>query len=154
MLQTGANNRQKGYTLLEMLVTLGIISLMALAIPSLITGLWPGVQLKSAESQIKSDLVQMRVEARLTGQPAGLMIGENSDTYILLPSQEVRTLKPGIKVSLSPHPELFFQETEPEVQILFFPNGRSSGGILHINKDTSEALLQVDWLTSKIEKVS
>ena len=154
MSRTGANKRYKGYTLLEMLVALGIISLMALAIPSLITGLWPGVQLKSAESQIKSDLVQMRVEARLTGQPAGLMIGENSDSYILLPSHEVRTLKPGIKVSLSPHPEFAFQETGPEVQMLFFPNGRSSGGIFHINKESSEATLQVDWLTSKIEEVS
>ena len=147
MSRTGRNS---GYTLLELIVALGIISLVAVVIPVLAGGYLPGVVLNAAADQIKGDLALMRSEAKREGVAAGIRPGEGANAYILVPSGRVRKLGSDIALRLAPGPDELMDGEEAPFSIVFFPQGGSTGGAIAITKSKRSKVLEIDWLTGAV----
>ena len=147
MSRTGRNS---GYTLLELIVALGIISLVAVSIPMLAEGYLPGVALNAAADQIKGDLALMRSEARREGITAGIQLGEDANAYILLPSGQVRKVRPDIALRLAPGPDDLMGDKDAPFSIVFFPQGGSTGGAIAITNGKRSKVLEIDWLTGAV----
>jgi len=129
-------NNRNGYTLLELLVSLGVIALMATLIPTLFINYVPAVAVKEKADEISTTLADLRDQARITGKPQ-TFTAESPD-------------KDGFDISLSPHPD--FEDASSE-KIDFYANGRNSGGVLTIKKGEKTQRLIIDWLTGRIERL-
>lgn len=119
--------RQAGFTLLEMLVALGLFALgAAIVLPNLARGFGPAdlgsaSQLVAAEMRRARNLaLETRVETRFPMRPLEL---------------------PGGVVML----------VEPAEGIRFFPDGSSSGGRAALARGQATRLVEVDWLTGRVQ---
>lgn len=132
MSRTGKTN-QRGYTLLELLVALGVIGLMASVLPALFTGFLPRVELRTVADEVTTEILSARTQAKLSGQTVSV----SAETL------ETR----GYQVTILSHPDFDDSSTE---NITFYPNGRSSGGVIRLSKGDREISITVDWLTGRV----
>jgi prepilin-type N-terminal cleavage/methylation domain-containing protein len=124
---------EAGFSLTEVLVTLSIIALTS----AMILGTSrPADQLKQESEQLAQTLAQLESRARISGEPAGLVLEAGSysaavwtgGNWITLP-RTARTLPSGISVqSPAPAPRELSADAEDTLQpqIVFDPLGHSA----------------------------
>lgn len=145
--------RGAGFTLLELLVTLVIMTLaVSLVAPRLGEAL-PGAELKAETRKVAALLRHARSQAvvlnreiliRLVDEPAALSISTQAQPYRL----------PG-QVRLALNPRRASEETDPADQpgevIRFFPEGHSTGGSITLSReDGRHTSINIDWLTGRV----
>jgi general secretion pathway protein H len=142
------NDREAGYTLLEMLVVLTIIALTA----GLVGVHWSGrknsgnVELEA--SRIEVALRLARSEALTGGKsvPFDVNVTNRTWQYAHHPPNAAAS---GVRLSIYTGRALVAKD---EGTIVFFPNGQSSGGHITVSTLGRVKQIDVDWLTGRIHQ--
>lgn len=139
---------QRGFTLLELLVVLGIIGLILAFVPGFVLRGQPDFDVEVAARAVADGLRATRSAALL----------ENREQLFALDVEErlFRTASMRAPVQIDRRIELTFQTARSELlsegigQIRFFPDGSSTGGRIGLTLDGRHAEISVDWLTGLV----
>lgn len=139
--------RHRGFTLLELLVALGVIALViAVALPHL-PGRAEAPAVKAAAESLAGGLRETR----------GLAIRDNRPVLFSLDVAARRwTIDGGRPAALSPDLTLALETDRRLLQsreagaIRFFADGSASGGRIEVRRGASRAAVTVDWLTGAV----
>lgn len=122
-----APNAERGFTLLELMVVMVLLGLMAgLAYPRLFGR---GPSLEQATQVLVKDLRRAREEALAEGRARVL---------------DLEALAAGL-------PAGFHLQGEG-MPLVFLPNGAASGALLRLEGKGDARLVEVDWLTGRIDR--
>ncbi len=127
---------QSGYTLLELLVALAIMSLLIVFVPRLSPSTRNGLAAKSATYQLAKDLRAARAEALTAGTETSVIIDCASSSYRIAPQGLSRSLGGGVSIAFRGPVD---QSMDKIVSIHFFPDGSSTGGILKVTTPAGAA---------------
>ena len=143
-----SHHRVRGFTLLELLVVLAVISLVVgLAVPR-IAGALPGAQIKGAAYDLAVALRAARSHAIRSNQEAVFTLNVESRRYSMAGENKSRDLPADLRVTLETvRSERYDDDTGG---FRFFPDGTSTGGRITLTGDDREYQIDVDWLTGKI----
>ena len=138
----------RGFTLVELLVVLGIAALLlALAAPMAMRAL-PGTALKTAAQDVADGLRRVRSEAIVSNAEQGFVVDVESRRARLGSRRAPLVLPP--EVSL----RLVVGDTEVDSHrqggIRFFPDGSSTGGRVTLALEGRAYDVGVDWLTGRV----
>lgn len=139
--------RQRGFTLIEMIVVLVI---MGLTLSLLVTrGPWRSRTLvaKGAAGEIAAALREARSEAIGSNRPVSLIVNLKQHSY-RIGSHPAKRLPPELQVSLlTTQGEI---RSTAEAGIRFDPDGSSTGGRVELADGKRKLQVGVDWLTGRV----
>jgi len=145
--------RGAGFTLLELLVTLVIMTLAVSLVAPRFGEALPGAELKAETRKVAALLRHARSQAlvlnreiqiRLVEEPAALSISTEAQPY--RPPGQVH-----LELSAGRASEDSDQADRPGQVIRFFPEGHSSGGSISLSReDGRRASISIDWLTGRV----
>ncbi len=140
--------REHGFTLLELLVVLGILALaLALVAPSL-NAARLGIAVRSAGYELAAHLRSARAAARETNVERALTIDIEGRRYWAEGVVAPRQLPRGIAIDLTvPASERIAANA---ARIRFFPDGSASGARVVLDDGRSATAIRVDWLTGDV----
>ena len=139
--------RQRGFSLLELIVVVVLIAATtALAASVMTTGL-PGQQLRNASRELAAQLRYTRAQAIVTGKPQLFTLDARSREWKApnrrhgqLP-REIEVVATGARI----------EQTQPELMaIRFFPEGAATGGRIVLSRERAAWQLDVEWLTGEV----
>jgi len=135
-----------GFTLIEMMVVLGILGLMLALVPSALSIAIPGQQLRAATNQLADDLRDARARAVLGGEPTAVAI-----------KLEGAGQRVGTTGARLPRDTTILVQNAPAASIVddvasvsFFPDGSASGGTIGLSAGGRTYTITVDWLTGRV----
>jgi general secretion pathway protein H len=137
-----------GFTLMEMLVVLFIVSLLLVTIPPFLAAGMATASAKGAARQLASDLRFARSMAIAGQQEAVLALDLDNRSY--------RVPIANRSVSLSNSLSLVLVTAESERigegqgMIRFFPDGSATGGRITVGHGNGQYDVDVDWLSGKV----
>jgi len=139
----------RGYTLMEVLVALAIIGMVLAAVPFMVGGSRPGVEVRAAAIELASALRRTR-GASITGfHSETFVLDTDRGVYQAGSAQAEAALPEGLKLSLyTARSEL---EGENTGRIRFFPDGSATGGRITLASGANSYFVAVDWLTGAVE---
>lgn len=137
--------KDAGYTLLEVLVAVAIISIVAISAPTLYAQTVPKFQVRQYANNVANHLRFLRDSARQDGRARTLSY---SATEQLITAAENNALTPsGISVVAEP---LGPWQNGAVEEITFYPNGSATGGRLIISRDAVTVTVTIDWISGSI----
>ena len=137
-----------GFTLVELLVVLLIISVVFVAMPIAYDRMKPGLEVRSDAREI----------ARILRKTRGFAIRDNEEVTVLIDLNE-RFLRIGAereRFDLSEGATLTLETARSErigpdaARIRFFPSGASTGGRLTLERLGKIYRIEVDWLFGRV----
>lgn len=145
---TAIHQRHKGFTLLELLVVFGILALMMGVVP-FAYGRWAQyLDFKNTLRDVTYALRSAREHALSTNEPALFSADMRNKTFRSQSGKE-RKFPPGLEFEAT---TAAAASSEDQVKnIVFYPDGGSTGGILKLTAGARSVTIKVDWLTSKFE---
>jgi general secretion pathway protein H len=150
-----AASNQRGFTLLELLI---VMSLIVLAVGLIVPNL--SVTENSAfNAEVRNAVTALSYARRIAIVQATPAVAEFRSLATAINAEPLPEAQAGERHSLwsSDRISLGFQDEfaqEPEstnqVELAFFPQGGSTGGILHFTQNQRSALIRVDSITGRI----
>lgn len=141
-------NRQQGFTLVELLVVLGIAGMLIALAPVAFDRMREGAQYRDVVRRVTTDLRQARQQAVATGREARFLVDfeqrafgvAGRAVFVLPDSIDLDATVAGI--------ELVGQST---ASIRFLPEGGATGGTVEIlRKSGGGSRITVDWLSGRL----
>jgi len=132
-----------GFTLIELMVVLGILGLLLALVPGTLSVAIPGQQLRAASYQLADDLRDARARAVLSGEATSLSIGLDASGEHL--GRSGSRLPRGTTIALEDAPRGSGAE-----EMRFFPDGSASGGTIKLAAGGRTYAITVDWLTGRV----
>lgn len=140
----------RGFTLLELLVVLVIMTLMVALVPPLLSSVGLSTEVRGAARDLASGLRAARSEAVLRQRPVALTLDLEQRTAVVdgrgkrieLPDDEDVTIR-----LYTAQSELV---DEQRGSIRFFPDGSSTGGYIALTQGPVEYRINVDWLIGHV----
>ena len=135
-----------GFTLIEMLAALLVVSLVAVVAAPNIRRLPERVQLRAEASRMASALRVTRAAAMAQNRAMNFSINASRRSY---GSEVIPTSVVDQRLNM----EVLSASTERRANgdtIRFFPNGRSTGGRIRLSSDQASAYVQVLWATGRV----
>ncbi len=143
-----SQGRSAGFTLLELLVVLGVMALVyAIALPKIGAGS-PGVELKGAARQLAAGLRRARSQAVTQKQEAALTVDVEQHRFTLSGDARSYRLAPKLDISLFTAQSELLREKVGAIR--FYPDGSSTGGRITVGLGDNKFHVNVDWLTGQI----
>ena len=141
----------RGFTLVELLVVLLIMSVLLVAAPIAFDRVLPGLQLRSDARDVTRVLREARAQAIRTNREATVTVDVAERTYRLGDDGTPQRISVGVTVTLkTAESEL----VEPDVgRIRFFPDGTSTGGLVSLERGGRTYNIAVDWLYGRVQMV-
>ena len=140
--------RERGFTLIELAVTLAIAALiMAIALPML-SGLSARAQFKAAAHEIAAALRATRSRAIASGRSAALVLDVRQSAYQIDATGAPHRLPKGVHLVLLTITEERHDDNTGAIR--FFPDGSSTGGSVRLIEDGKRYDVLVDWLTGRV----
>ena len=141
-------NRQRGFTLLEILVVLAIGVLLVALVPPLLSGLSGATELRGAARQLAAGLRNARNDAITRQREAVLTLDLAQHRFGVTGDSPAIQLPDGLALKLyTAQAELLDGATG---NIRFFPDGSSTGGHIIVSGPKLAYQVNVDWLTGAI----
>jgi len=140
--------REQGFTLIELIIALGIMALaVAVAFPYF-EGTRAGQQLRATAYDIASQLRDARASAQARNIDQAFILDVGNRRMWLDGSQVRRALSPRLAVDVEvPVAE---QLAANVVRVRFFADGSASGGKLVLRDGHRRATVSVNWLTGDV----
>lgn len=140
--------RQRGFTLLEVLVALVIGVLLVAVTPPLLSGMSGATELRGAARQLAAGLRNARNEAVTRQQEAVLLLDLAGHRFAVSGDPRQVALPNSVALHLyTAQSELLNDE---KGSIRFFPDGSSTGGAITVSGPKLAYRVNVDWLTGAI----
>jgi general secretion pathway protein H len=140
--------RQRGFTLMEVLVALVIGVLLVALTPPLLSGMSGATELRGAARQLAAGLRNARNEAVTRQQEAVLLLDLAGRRFAVSGDSREVTLPNSVELHLyTAQSELLDRE---KGSIRFFPDGSSTGGAITVSGPKLAYRVNVDWLTGAI----
>jgi len=141
----------RGFTLVELLVVLLIMSVLLVAAPIAFDRVLPGLQLRSDARNVASVLREARAQAIRANREATVTVNVAERTYHLGDDGTSQRFSEDVTVTLKT------AESEllgPDVgRIRFFPDGTSTGGLVSLDRGGRKYNIAVDWLYGRVQIV-
>ncbi len=141
-------NKAGGFTLIELSVVLLIVVIGFAAVGSNISSGNQSTQLKATVRDLVSALRYARAQALISHQEVSLVINLAENTYQLSNRDKNYAFSDDIDVTLLIAQDEFKDESG---QLRFYADGSSSGGKITLELGELTEIIQVNWLTGKIE---
>lgn len=141
------DTRQRGFTLLEMMLVVVLIAGIGLLAAATMTGGIERMRLDSTAKEIASELRHARARALATGTPQQFLLDPRARRW---QSAEDRggTIPDDLGVSFTGAREL--QPAEGVGAIVFFGDGASTGGRVQLRYREAGWTIGVAWLTGEV----
>jgi general secretion pathway protein H len=134
----------KGFTLLELLVVLAILTLLVSSMPFAADRLFPRQRLRATATEIAVTLRDLRQRAELEGTPAAFKLVESGQAWQTSGEAQSARFPRGLAARLIP-------ATPGDLtELRFFPDGSSTGGTITLTLADRKALVRVSPMTSRI----
>lgn len=150
--QTPAQPRDAGMSLLELLVVLAIVSLAyALVLPSM-RNPTRSVALRAVAQNISSQLTTLRARSIAAGRPQGVTFDVANHRYRLDADSRNVELPRDVGVRITAGRGLS-RDGAGSARIVFYPDGSSSGGNIRLEQEGRAVEIGVEWLTGHVQVV-
>lgn len=153
MWPAGSNDQRvkgtAGFTLIELIVVLVIAAAVVALTPPLISKALPGVELRAAAREIAASLRFARNRAVTQRAETVLSLDVREKSYQVSGSPRVHRLPAHLEFSLTTAQAA--GEAADVGSIRFFPGGGSTGGRIELAAGARRYMIDVDWLTGRIQ---
>lgn len=139
--------RQRGFTLIELIVVLVVAALLMAAVPGLFSAAFPGVELKSAARRTAATLRLARESAIRSGRESVLLV-DLAAHRLELAGYRALTLPDGITLTLETASRDLTDAQQGRIR--FYPDGSSTGGRIILSRGKQGYQIGVTWLTGRI----
>ncbi len=141
-------SRKRGFTLLELLVVLLIVSLLVAVVPPLFSGAVPGARLKAAAHDLGAALRLARNQSITRDMETQVHLNLEAPAYAI-GEQPARALPAGVELEVA---SVAGQDTVQATQhvVRFFADGSSDGAIITLSKGERSYRLHLGWLTGRL----
>lgn len=136
-----------GFTLLELLVVLAIVSLLATSLPGRLTQGVDPVRVETAARMIAIDLAKARSVAMGSGRQVLFTVDTEAASYRAGVEPAVQ-LPPGSRLALLTAAQE--QRDGARGAIRFYPDGGATGGQITLSRNGMERKITVDWLSGHV----
>lgn len=138
---------EAGFTLVELLVVLAIVALITtLYVAPLSQAQVDRADMDRATRVLVADLRELRQHAINDGFPALVTFETGSNAYIRSTEPSVRHLPRQATLRFTP------AGLDTEInRIFFFPDGTSSGGVIHMSAGAREYQVSVSWPFGRVQ---
>jgi general secretion pathway protein H len=140
-------SRASGFSLLEMLLVVGLIAIASTLAAMALTGGLEGMRLRSSAKEIASQLRYTRAQAIATGQPQRFVIDPAAHVW-RAPNDKSGRIPESLAVEFTGAREA--QARAGEGGILFFTDGASTGGRIQLQARQAAWRVDVAWLTGEV----
>lgn len=139
--------RNRGFTLVELVVALTIAALALAVVPVTMVRLYDTMQYRSAVRDVLVGLKSARVEAARRGMPVPFTL-DTAERRYWVGAREAGTLPTSLDLGLI----VAQQELAGERgSIRFYPDGGSTGGSVVLRRASGDGVrLRVDWLLGRV----
>lgn len=142
--------RPSGFSLVELLVVLGILAaVMIVAVPAILTGL-PGLRLRSAADELAATLRGLHELAIRRQVTTEFVLNPEARLYETSGTPAPRKLPPvvtGIGFTTAN-----ILPDDPGARIRFYADGTTSGGTIRLEHKELSAWVTVEWLTGRVTR--
>nr|WP_278249821.1 GspH/FimT family pseudopilin [Lysobacter enzymogenes] len=145
---SAANARQRGMSLLEMLLVIALIAAIGVLTVGALNGGIAGIQLRSASKQIAAQLRYTRSQAIATGRSQKFTIDPAAHTW-RAPNGRSGDIPKTVGIVFTGAREV--QPRRGEGAIMFFPDGASTGGRVKLHAKQAAWNVDVAWLTGEVK---
>lgn len=136
----------KGFTLVEVIVVLVIISLALALVGTSISRNISGAEMRTAARKVAASLRYTRTKAILSKSQQVFIVDTEAQTY-LAPERPEEQLPEGMKVELNTARSELTSETAGGIR--FYPDGGSTGGNVRLEANGRIYKVNVAWLTGE-----
>lgn len=135
--------RQEGVSVVELLAVLAVLSIAAGSAAGFVRAASPTIVLKSTRAMLENDLKA----ARNTALAKGIQLSAQIDStgYRFSERQISRAWPKGVTA---------FDEATQEIEIIFFDDGSSNGGVVTLSKGQQEAQIIINAITGRVHAPS
>ena len=140
-------DRAAGFSLIEMLVVLGIIAMTMTMAPAIISSV-EGSRLRATSNELVTRLREVRAEAMRRATPQELVLDVGRRGYTLSTAPGFRSF-PTVVDAVEVKPDGL---TQPDklARIRFFPDGTASPARIALRHGGGAQVISVDWLTGRV----
>lgn len=140
--------RQRGFTLIEMVVVIVLIGLAYALLPKLAFGGVSGPELKSNVRAVATGLRMTRDTAINSKREATLTL--DLDAHVFRVQNDARVHKLNEKIDVKLYTSQADLVSEKIGSIRFFPDGSSNGGRVTVGAGGRDFSVDIDWLTGRV----
>jgi len=140
-----------GFTLLELLVVLGIIGLMLALLPPFLPKTLDGQKVKAAARELATGLRGARSQAIATQRDVALELDVGAKRFTV--GERTRMLDLPRDTQIKLRTASTEQQTSSIGAIRFFPDGSTTGGEITLTRGARAYAIQVTWLTGRVTVV-
>lgn len=142
------SRRQRGFTLLELMIVLVIAAIIYAVMLTVPFGKASAADLKAAARSLASGLRTAQTTAITTRRDAVMTLDLEAREYQATGEAEPHKLRDGLDL------KLYTAQTEVSSEkrgaIRFYPDGSSTGGRITVSSGERKYLVDVDWLTGRV----
>jgi general secretion pathway protein H len=139
---------ESGFTLMELIVVLMIMSLMLVVVPRYVFSGVSGADLRASSRELAAGLRQARSEAVSLRRDTALTIDLEKRSFTLSTHPKVHKLPEALELKLFTAQSEVVNEKQGAIR--FFPDGSSTGGRVTVSSGERKYLVDVEWLTGKV----
>lgn len=139
--------RTRGFTLLELVLVLGLVALSSLLAAAAMSGGVDGMRLRSAAKELAAQLRFTRAQAIATGEPQRFTLDPVAHRWTA-PKSRDGELPRQLAIEFIGAREV--QPSEGEGAIVFFADGASTGGRVRLAVEEAAWDIEVAWLTGQV----
>ena len=136
-----------GFTLLELIVVLAIVSLGYAAVGVNFSAGNDAMELKAAARDLSSGLRYIRSQAMLSHETATLDFNLSRNSYSLTGQNKIYTIPENIDVTVNTAKD---ELHDGIAHLRFFPDGSSIGGRITLEKKSHVQEININWLTGHV----
>jgi general secretion pathway protein H len=139
---------REGFTLIELVVILLIVTLMFLFAAPQLENILPQMELRSGARELAAALRESRSRAVMSNSDVVFRLDVKRRQYSISGDNEIHPLTSNARISLQAAQEE--RGSESTGGIRFFPDGSSTGGSIVLSNSTKSYKVSVDWLTGRV----